>query len=1039
MNMSSLIELFARHRNGANLLFISMIMFGVFGVVKLNTQFFPTIEVNNINVTVVWAGATPQDIDTNIIGVIEPEVRFIDSVKEVRALSREGFGTITLEFVPNADMQRATSDVEAAINAIETLPQDAEKPIIAQEAFHEEVASILVSGALEERALRRYAKNIRDGLLSAGVDKITLEGLRDEEIWVEVKPAQLRRYNLEIGDIGARIRNSSLDTPGGVLRGGIEKQVRAVGLAKSAADVAAIDLRNAADGRALQIGDVAHVSERFDAAQAEGFKGEHRAVRLTVQRTKTTDALATTKIIRDYLRDVRPTLPPSVKVELFDVQADKIVQRINVLVVNGFGGMVLVLITLFLFLNGRIALWVAAGIPASIMATFGAMWMLGLSINMLTMFALIMTVGIIVDDAVVVGEHASTLSEGGATPLAAAEGSARLMAVPIMASALTTLAAFLPMLVVEGTFGQIVRAIPIVVFCVLIASLIECFLVLPGHLSHSLVHVKPLRAGWRKRFLDGFETFRATRFRRFVTRAYENRYTTLAVGLGVLILCIGILSSGRLPFRFFPSPEGEVVRAYAFFQPGTARAETLAGLRRIENALDAVEIELGGAPDTLIKTRFTQVGRTESSSGDERGYIWAELVASENRAIRTEAIVKLWEDSMPDMAGVRYVFVREERAGPPGRDIDIRLHGDDLARLKLAALDVRAALERFNGVSRASDNLFYNKQQLLLKVNAQGAALGFNNQSIGAATRGNLQGQIAKRFARDDEEVSVRVLQPRDKFAPRDLAAIELRVPNTAPPRYVSLAAIVDVVEEPGFSSVRRVNGNVSVSVVADYEASAGNPNNVLAALARDALPQITQAHNIGYYFGGRSEEQRETLSDLLLGAAIALGLIYVILAFVFADYVRPLVIMAIIPFGLVGTTLGHYIQGFDLTFLSLIGLLGLSGILVNNSIILISRIDARLGEGEDLRTAIIGGVCDRMRPVMLTSLTTVLGLTPLLFETSVQAQFLLPMVITLAWGLGCASLIVLFLVPALLGVMEDTKQLLNKAFAKAPKNLGGA
>lgn len=1039
--LTPLIEVFARHKNAANLLFIGMIMAGLFGISKLNTQFFPTVEVNIITVSVQWAGASAQDIDTNVVAIIEPEVRYIDGVKELRSRSREGFATITIEFLSDADMQKAVSDVEAAINAIDTLPQDTERPIIAQETFYEEVASILISGDLEERALRAHAKKIRDGLLAAGVDKITLTGLRDEEIWVEVRPSQLRRYGLEVSDIAMRINNSSLDTPGGTLRGAVEQQVRAVGLAMTAEEVAAIDLRTTANGRQVQVGDVAHVYENYDSAQSEGYQGNNRAIRLTVQRSKTSDALVTTRTIRDYLSNVRPTLPPTLEVKIFDVQANKIVQRINVLLYNGVGGMILVMLVLFLFLNGRIAFWVAAGIPASMLATFAAMLMLGMSINMLTMFALIMTVGIIVDDAVVVGEHASTLHEAGGDARSASEGAARRMTIPIIAAALTTLAAFLPMLVVDDTFGQIVRPIPLVLFCVLIASLVECFFVLPGHLSHTLDKVKPPRDGWRKDFLQWFEEFRQGRFRAFVGKCYDNRYATLATGLAVLIICIGILASGRLAFRFFPSPEGEVIQAYVFFQPGTARAETLAGLRRVEQTLDEVEIELGGTRNSLVQTRFTQVGTTGISQGDERGVVWVELTSSETRDIRTQKIVELWQARIPEMAGLRYVFVNEERLGPPGNDIDIRLYGDDLVQLKLAALEVREALERFAGVRRARDNLFYNKQQLLLKVNAQGAALGFTNQMIGVAARGSLQGRIAKRFARDDEEVTIRVLQPRFINAPQNLEDVELRVPlsitatnattNTSE-QYVPLHSIVDIAEEPGFSSVRRSNGAVTVDIVADYDSAAGNPNDVLETLAQTDLADISRKYNIGYYFGGRSEDQRDTLTDLRLGAMIALGLIYLILALVFADYVRPLVIMSIIPFGLVGTVIGHYVQGYDLTFLSMVGLLGLSGILVNNSIILMSRIEERLDNGEDLRNATINGVCDRLRAVLLTSLTTVLGLTPLLFETSVQAQFLLPMVITLAWGLGCASFIVLLIVPSLLGIMEDGRGFFSRYLSAA-------
>ena len=1025
------IELFSRHRNAANLLFISMILFGIYGLSNLNTQFFPTTEIKEVNINVSWQGATAEDIDKNIVAAIEPEVRFIDGVKEFYAKSRQGFTSIRLEFRPDADMQRAVGEVEAAVNSVTTLPKDSEKPTISQATFYEPVASVLVSGPFEERALRAYAKQIRDGLLKRGIDKITLSGYRDEEIWVEAEGAQMRRFNMTPNEIGDRLAASSLDVPGGVLRGDLERQVRAVGLALSADEVANIKLRAGSDGRQIRVGDVATVIDTFDAGQPEGFSGEDRAIRLQILRTKNGDALDLTDTLRSYIADIGPSLPPTLNVKIFAVQADKIVERINVLLYNGVTGMALVLCILFLFLNGRIAFWVAAGIPASLMATFGVMFYLGMTINMLSLFALIMTIGIIVDDAIVVGEHAATLTEQGKSAQAAAEGGAIRMTMPITAAALTTLAAFFPMLLIEGTMGQFVRAIPLVLLSVLIASLVECFLVLPGHLSHALTKPQKQPSGLRKKFLEKFDAFRDGRFRRFVTLAYDRRYTTAAIGLAVLIIAIGLMSGGRVSFRFFPSPEGEVLNAYVFFQPGTKRDKTHDGARLVEAALYDAERELAGDGEKLVSTMFTQIGRSGGATGDERAWIYAELTPSEARSVRTKDLKKAWEEKLPEIAGLRYVFLREQRGGPGGRDIDIRLRAEDTAVLKKAAIEVRQALEQYPGISRARDNLFYNKQELLLQVNAQGEALGFTNRIIGTLTRGHLQGVVAKRFARGDEEVTLRVLQPRDSTSPKSLSDIELPVPGVQPPRYVPLDAVVDIVEKPGFSTIRRLDGEITVKVVADYADDAGDPNAVLQDMAETTLPEIASKYNLTFVFGGRAEEQRETMGSMRMGAFMGLAMIYIILAFVFASYSRPIIIMTVIPFGLIGMVTGHFVQGFDLTFLSMVGLLGLSGILVNNSIILISRIEERRANGEDLRNAVINGICDRFRAVALTSLTTVLGLAPLLFETSVQAQFLLPMVITIAWGLAFASLIVLFLVPSVLGIQEDARNRMAQWRAK--------
>ena len=421
------------------------------------------------------------------------------SLKRPRAT---GFAAISVEFYPEVDIQRAVGDVEAAVNALSHCPKTRKNQLFRRDLFRAGGLHFACPARLKNVALRAYAKQVRDGLLNAGIDKIFMSGFRDEEIWVEAQAAQLRRYDMTAQDIANKLSSASLDVPGGVLRGEVERQVRAVGLALTAADVREIALRSTADGRQIKVGDVARVYETFDANAAEGWSGDHRAIRLTIQRTKNGDALEMTDIVRAHIDETLPSLPPTLKVEIFDVNADKIRQRINVLLVNGLGGMALVLCILFLFLNGRIAFWVAAGIPASLMATFGVMLYLDMTINMLSLFALIMTIGIIVDDAIVVGEHSATLTERGADAQTAAEGGALRMMMPITAAALTTLAAFIPMLLITGVMGQFVRAIPLVLFSVLVASLIECFFVLPGHLSHALKRPRKERRGIRKAFLS---------------------------------------------------------------------------------------------------------------------------------------------------------------------------------------------------------------------------------------------------------------------------------------------------------------------------------------------------------------------------------------------------------------------------------------------------------------------------------------------------------------------------------------------------------
>ena len=651
---------------------------------------------------------------------------------------------MNVEFYPETDMQRAVGDVEAAVNALTTLPKESERPIISQKLFSNRLHRSLSPGRL---------KNALACLRKADTRRLAGAGYRQDQ-----SGRLSRRGNMDRGpcrpaaplrfDAGRNCRarcRLSLDVPGGVLRGDVERQVRAVGLALTAEEVGAISLRNASDGRQLSVSDVARVTDTFDASQPEGWDGDDRAIRLTVMRTKNGDAIEITETARNYLAEVIKSLPPTLKVQLFDVNADKIVQRINVLLFNGLTGMILVLAILFLFLNGRIAFWVAVGIPASLMATFGVMFYLDMTINMLSLFALIMTIGIIVDDAIVVGEHSATLIERGETALAAAEGGAIRMTMPITAAALTTLAAFIPILTIGGVMGQFVRDIPLVLLSVLVASLIECFLVLPGHLSHALSRPTKEPAPWRKKFFDDFDRFRDTKFRAFVARAYDQRYTTGAIGLAVLIIVIGLLAGGRVPFRFFPSPEGEVINAYVFFQPGTKRAATKQGTQRIEAALYAAEKELAPEGEKLVSVVFTQIGRTRSIFGDERALITAELTPSEDRDIRTREIVSAWEKSMPDIAGLRYVFVREQRGGPPGRDIDIRLQNGEPEILKQAAGSASGARAISRHFARARRFVLHQAGALIARQRARpGARFHQSDYRIDGA--GNLGRRYCQAF-----------------------------------------------------------------------------------------------------------------------------------------------------------------------------------------------------------------------------------------------------------------------------------------------------
>ncbi|HJM50974.1 MAG TPA: efflux RND transporter permease subunit [Alphaproteobacteria bacterium] len=1025
MWLKDLIGLFVRHRNASNLLMVLMLTAGIVAVSRLNTQFFPNIGIDIVSVTVAWPGATAEDVESNIVAAIEPEVRFIDSVDRVVSFAVEGSGSVVIEFAAEADMQSALSDVEAAVGRITTLPEDSERPLVRRIVRYDTISRIVLSGPFSEASLKATAKRIRDDLLARGIDQVTLFGARDEEIWVEVDPATLRRLDLSLGDIAGRIRASSQNLPSGTLEGRFEAQIRSLGLPTDARGYGDIEVRALENGRKIYLRDVARLSDTFDDSQPIGRRHGHPSVSLHVQRATSADALDQARIVNDYVTELKPTLGRELKLEHYDIQASFIRDRINLLLRNGLGGLILVLGVLFLFLSGRLAFWVAAGIPVAMMATLGVMLLSGQSINMISLFALIMTLGIIVDDAIVVGEHAATRRAQGLGVIEAAEAGALRMLAPVTSASLTTIAAFLPILLISSIIGQVVKAIPLVVVAVLIASLVECFLVLPGHLRHALLRPEEKGSRFRLWFDGHFGRFRDGPFRRFVAMCVRWRYLSVAAALALLAVSGGMVAGGRLDFHFFPSPEADTIYANIEFVPGTPRRQTAEMLAGLGQALDRAEGKLGEGE--LVQMSFGKLGISQSPEfqsqrGDHLGGLHVELVPADRRQARTKEFVEAWRREIEMRPGINRVSLSEFRHGPPGREIDVRLSGGSTAALKAAARETQALLARFEGVSDVEDDLPYGKREIILEVTPRGRALGFTVESVGRQVRDTFEGRIAKRFARIDEEVAVRVRFPRDTVDGGTLRALYLRGPKGAE---VPLSQVVTIRQHQGFSRIRREDGRRQVSVVGEVDENKTSAQAVLTALAEGELPAIARRHGVDFEFKGRSEEQAQTLDEMRLGAMIGLAAIYIILAWVFASYSRPFVVMAIIPFGLIGAILGHWVMGFDLTILSLIALLGLAGVLVNDSIILVSTIDERMAAGQAAFEAIVDGARDRLRAVLLTSLTTIGGLLPLMFETSLQARFIIPMAVTIVFGLAVGTLLVLIVVPALLAIQEDIRRVL--------------
>jgi multidrug efflux pump subunit AcrB len=745
------------------------------------------------------------------------------------------------------------------------------------------------------------------------------------------------------------------------------------------------------------------------------------AVELALFRGETEDSLKAAQILQGWLDRTRPGLPPNIQVVVYNEQWILIEDRINLMIENGLSGLLCVILILYLFLNGWVSFWVAWGIPVAFMATFAVLWLTGGSINMVSLFALIMALGIIVDDAIVVGEDALTHYEMGEPPLTAAEGGARRMIAPVLASSLTTIAAFLPLMLVGGVIGTVMLSIPLGIVCVLVASLIECFLILPAHLRSSfarLHHQQPTRL---RRWLDArFERFRDHHFRRWVEWAVSHRLSTLSIAAAALLLGIGLMQSGRLPFVFFPTPENPVIIANLTFVAGTPTERIDAYLQELERDLYQTEAELGGK---LIVTATTERGRNYVDdgqfirNGDRYAMLRAELTPADAREVRNERFMQHWQERLRLPAGVENFEMYSPTGGPPGRDIEVRLRGDDIDRIKAAAEALAAHLYGVEGVHAISDDTPYGREQIVYRLTPQGEALGLTISDVGHQLRSAYEGRLAQIFQDQGDEIEVRVMLPDAER--RTQAGLETLPIVLADGSTVPLGSVVELSARRGFEALRHRGGKLAIKVSADVDEHVANATAINARLRDEVLPDIMTHYGVEYLFEGRAEDQAETLGDMKLGVWLGLALIYIVLGWVFGSYGWPLVVMCVIPFGLTGALFGHWLLGMDLTVVSLFGLFAVSGIVVNDAIVLVKFYQELREKGMAVEKALVEATVLRLRAVLLTSLTTIAGLTPLMFETSLQAQFLIPMAVSLCFGLGFATFLVLLLVPALLGMYE--------------------
>lgn len=1019
---------FTRHRTAANLLLVLMLVIGLGSTTQIRSQFFPDIVIDSVTVSVQWQGAGPEDVDNGIVAVLEPALLAVEGIESSESTATQGRARISLEFEPGWDMARATDDVKVAVDAVTGLPDGADDPKIRRGAWRDRVTDVVISGPVSPDQLGRFADEFSARLFRDGITRTTIRGVSAQEIVINAPELSLIRNDVTLQQIASAIAEEAEADPAGDVAGGAAR-VR-TGIEKRSADqIQKIVIRSNPDGSKLRVGNVAQITVEGVDRERSYFVGDYPAVSIRIDRADQGDAIRMQNRVQDVAKEMQLTLPADVTIELIRTRAQSITDRLNILVDNGLMGLSLVILLLFLFLNARTAFWVAAGIPVAMFAAVAIMYAAGLTINMVSLFGLIITLGIVVDDAIVVGEHADFRARQlGEDPIRAAENAAIRMAPPVFSATITTIIAFFGLVTIGGRFGSLIIDIPFTVIAVLIASLVECFIILPNHMSHALHAIKTKRwYDWpSETFNKGFNWFKRVVFRRLMGWVLMFRYPVLAGVTALLAMQAALFISGDVRWRFFNAPERASISGNIAMLSGATREDTLEMVRELQRAVADTaaeyEKEHGINPVTYVLAEVGgNTGRSLAGSDtkdqDQLGSIAVELIDADSRPYTSFELVAAIQDNVRKHPLLETVSFRGWRSGPGGDSMDIQIYGADADTLKAASEALQAAVAQYPEVSAVEDNLAYDKEELVLELTPQGQSLGFSIDDIGRELRNRLNGIEAATFPDGVRTAKVTVRLPESELAADFLQTTRLRTPSGT---YVPLADVVSVETTLGFSTVRRENGIRLISVTGDIsEDDADRATFVEDQLRKIIMPQIAADLGVEWRMSGLAEQEQQFISDALLGFSLCMLGIYLTLTWIFASWTRPFVIMAVIPFGLIGTIYGHYAWGVPLSMFSVVGLIGMSGIIINDSIVLVTTVD-EYSKTRGLFPAIVEAATDRLRPVLLTTLTTVLGLTPLLYEGSRQAEFLKPTVITLCYGLGVGLFLVLLVVPSLLIVQKD-------------------
>jgi multidrug efflux pump subunit AcrB len=1058
----------AQNAVAANLAMLVLILGGLKTASVVKQEVFPEFDLDMIMIGVPYPGASPAEVEQGIVLAIEEEIRSLDGVKKVTSSAVEGAAGITVELELGTNANKALADAKAAVDRITSLPEDAEEPTVSLASNRRQVIQLVLFGDQSEETMRQLAERARSELLLLpSITYVELTGVREREIAVEVPQDNLRAYNLTLAQIADTIDRLAVELPGGGVKTHQgEILVRTAERRDLGREFAELRIINAQGGTGVRLGDIATITDGFvDNDQTATFNGK-RAVMVNVYRSGTQTPIDISDAVHAYVDTAKSWLPAGVGATTLNDSAQMYRERVDLLLRNARMGLILVLLVLGLFLNLRLAFWVTMGIPISFLGSLMLMPVMDVSINMISLFAFIITLGIVVDDAIVVGENIHELRTKGASLKDAAVVGVKQVAMPVVFSVLTTVAAFMPLFLVPGTSGKFFRNIPAIVISVLMVSLLESLFVLPAHLGHrsqffgvlgrffaspfsARIRAKPLATGESEEELDGhhlrlvdlletpgrhfsrwLHTFTENRYAPFLAHALGNRALTLSVGVALLALTVGVVASGRLEWTFMPKVDGDVITARAVLPFGVPVQDSERVRDRLLKSAHAILAEHGGEKITL--GAFAQVGADvaqgfgpaagpSAQTGSHLATVQIFLVPTDQRDITASEFARVWRERFGPQGALESLTFQFATGPGATASLEVQLAHSDLEVLERAAGEVAGKLGEYSGVKDISDGFSDGKPQLNFHLTPEGRSLGLTAAELGRQVRAAFFGAEALRQQRGRDEVRVMVRLPeRERRSEHDIGALMIRTPDGGD---VPLGVAATVERGVSYTTIKRADGRRVVTVTGDTVAGEANPTKILGDLKQDYLPELVAHHpGLSFSFEGDRRRSDESMAALGVGYILALIIIYALLAIPFRSYVQPLVVMASIPFGIVGAVLGHLVMGYDMSLISVMGIVAVSGIVVNDSLVLVHAANEARDAGYRPIQAIQLAARRRLRPIMLTSLTTFFGLMPMILEPSVQARFLIPMAVALGFGVLFSTFIVLLIVPSLYLLVEDAR-----------------